>query len=489
MRFQNLTILYFTRLFLIASLCLGLSTSAFAEQPWTAVIKNEGLNSEYIERFDLNENSKQPIGDNKILMSMVKAFENGQETSALNAANLAAWSSFNEILFIGSSASTLAEQALFVDGLSEINAAMTNIGLVLGGAQVLLDINSGDTPSAIVNSYKTMQSFIIGRLGTRMMQIGGVFAASIDYFLTYVRTSSWQAFEDKIGVSYRAYYSDEDYSNVRSINEWKVLVHDIYKESLYAQNNSKMDSFRNALDVEIRNYARRFWEDLDAGGLDSLVEMSDRSFFFTTNPVITQKYRDNIEEKFRADLMKQLIERVFPEIAQLAWRNLARDEVYAMNGAYRQNFNRTYTLEISATDLPEESEFRIHTKSGKYWRGTLTQAKSAEVRITRLAYMKAGFPTRVTLYVGEEVLHATYAFRDGRAEVLFVPSPVEESGIDWDKVVKGIEDSLPEIGSVATTICGVDGCRPAGAPDDPKSEINPDDYYIPADDTEDPIKR
>lgn len=489
MRFSKSFFLAIGHMFLVANLLLASSISAFAEQPWTAVIRNEGLNSEYIERFVLNENSKQPIGDNKTLMSMVKAFESGQESDALNAANLAAWSSFNEILFIGGSASTLAEQALFVDGLSGINTAMTNIGLLLGGAQVLLDINSGDTPAALVNSYKTMQSFIIGRLGTRIMQIGGVFAASVDYFLTYVRTSSWQAFEDKIGISYKAYYSNDDYANVRSINEWKIRVHEIYEDSLYAANNSKMDNFKNKLDAEIRSYAKRFWQDLDAGGLDSLVEMSDRNFFFNTDPVVTQEYRDRIEAKFRADLMKQLIKRVFPEIAQRAWKNLARDQVYAMNGAYREGFNRTYTLEISAKDLAEDAEFRVHRNRGKYWRGVLTPDKSSKVKITRLAYLKAGFPTRVTLHVGEEVLEASYAFRDGHAEVVFAPTPVEDTGIDWDKLIKGIEDAIPKTKSVATTICDQDGCRPASAPDEPKSNLNPDDYYFPPDDTEDPVKR
>jgi hypothetical protein len=412
------------RLCLVAGIWLGLTASALAVQPWTAVIKNQGRNSEYIERFVLNENSKQPIGDNKVLMSMVTAFEKGQINAAKKAANLAAWGMFNEILFIGGSASTLAEQAARVDQLNSLNNSLTKLGLVLGGAQVCLDISQGDTPSALVNSYKTMQGYLIGTLGTRMMQIGGVAAAAVDYFLTYVRTSTWQAFEGKVGKAYRTYYDHDEYANVRSINDWKLLVHKIYDKSIYAKNNRDMSYFKKALDKEIRAYAKRFW-----GDIDNLVAIGDQNFYFTTFPVVTNTFKDSIETKYRADLKKQLIKRVFPEIARRAWYRQAISERNLMNGTIRKKFNKKLILEVSAKGLSDTAEFRIHKKNGGFWRGNLTSNNPmTRVKITNLAYKKTGMPTRVTLHVGDKVLEKNFIFRDGRAVIAFNSTEKKDPG-------------------------------------------------------------
>ena len=90
----------------------------------------------------------------RVLLPMLQAFADGRKEEAKYNALEATWGEFNEVFSVVANASTFAEHAMFVSGLSGINGYFTKAGTLLGALQVVLDISANDHRAALVNSYK-----------------------------------------------------------------------------------------------------------------------------------------------------------------------------------------------------------------------------------------------------------------------------------------------------------------------------------------------
>ncbi len=480
----------------LSATCLGLSAllslslPAAADSPWNVITADKGKVSEYVVGFSLNSKSDYPIFNDEKLWEVASALKAEQTEEASSVALDSAWGLFNDTFSFGGAGSTLAQHAFGMRSLSGLNDRLTNLGLMLGAAQVCLDISGNDHKAALADSFKTMQSYLIGRFGTGMMQIGAVAAFAIDYSLTKLRTTTWAHFQDEVGKAYKEYYSDiKENKKALSINDWKSLVYKIYKESQKVRNKDlKQEYFTRVLDKEIYEYAHIFWDDPN-----NVYYLSEHKYM-SSFPAVTVEFKTNIEEKFRDDLKKQLINRVFPEVAHRAWLEQIRSELGDMNGggtiSLKGEFNKTFLLRVSAADLEEPAEIRIYKQDGSYWRATLRPKQTRDIRITHLAYIRAGFPTRIALKVGDQIIEEQYTLSDGRAEVAFAlpqavpPAGTGETTVDWDAIINGIDAAIPKIG----TPDYAPDSGPAMAPDDPTPPAD-GDYYFPTQDSEDPVLR
>ena len=423
----------------LSATCLGLSAllalslPAAADSPWNVITADKGKVSEYVVGFSLNSKSDYPIFNDEKLWEVATALKAEQTAEASSIALDGAWGLLNDTFSFGGAGSTLAQHAFGIQSLSRLNDHMTNLGLMLGAAQVCMDISRSDRKAALANSFKTMQSYLIGRFGTSTMQVGAVAAFAIDYSLTKLRTTTWEHFQNEIGKAYRDYYEDEKGNKkARSIAKWKELVYEIYADSQKASSKDrKQEYFTRVLNKEIYEYAQLFWD--DSNNVYYLAEHD----YMTSFPTVSIEFRTNIEEKFRDDLKKQLIKRVFPEVSHRAWLEQIRSKLADMNGSgstsLKGEFNKTFLLRVSAADIEDPAEIRIYKKDGTYWRATLQPKQTRDIRITHLAYIRAGFPTRIALKVGDKLLEESYSFNTGQAEVVFKPPQEEQADLPFSK--------------------------------------------------------
>lgn len=193
MKIYTASRLIFTVTLILLSLGTGFSNEADAKSPWQVhwAGKTPALDGRMlrISHFSLRKDAVPHI-KYRVLLPILQAFADGRKEEAKYSALEATWGEFNEVFAVAANASTFVEHAMFVSGLSGINGYFTKAGTALGALQVILDISANNHRAALVNSYKTVQGYWIGTLGTAGMQIGSVAGFVVDYWLTDIRETT-----------------------------------------------------------------------------------------------------------------------------------------------------------------------------------------------------------------------------------------------------------------------------------------------------------
>lgn len=320
MKIYTASRLIFAVTLILLSLGIGFLNEAEAKSPWVVhwAGKKPNLNGLMlrVSHFTLRKDAV-PHMKYRVLLPMLQAFADRRKYEAEYIALEATWGEFNEVFGVVANASTFAEHAMFVSGLAKINGYFTKAGTLLGALQVVLDISANNHRAALVNSYKTVQGHWLGTLGTAGMQIGGVAAFVVDYWLTDIRETTWKNHKDKLRIAYTKYYK-MGHKGYREINEWKTKIHKIYDDSREksrfkfksAAKAKKMQSiyFSHHLDKLIDAHTNEFWHDPEAA-----VELSDSEHLKLFRGESNDD-RAALRIEYKTRLIRKFTRRVFPEL-------------------------------------------------------------------------------------------------------------------------------------------------------------------------------
>ena len=410
----------------------GFSNEADAKSPWQVhwVGEKPDLDGRMlrVSHFSLRKNAV-PQMEYRVLLPMLQAFADGQREEAKYIALEATWGQFNEVFGVAANASTFVEHAMFASGLAGINGFFTKAGTALGALQVVLDISANNHRAALVNSYKTVQGYWLGTVGTAGMQIGGVAAFVVDYWLTDIRETTWKNHKDKLRIAYVNYYKNSGNKGYRDINEWKILIHKIYDDSrkksrrLFASSTKakEMQSayFSYHLDKLIDAHTDVFWHDPLAAA-----EISDSEHLKLFRGE-SNADRAALRNEYRTNLIRQFTRRIFPELTHRTWKKWAQNKLKSdMNGtgSYTlvSKLNKVFVLEVHAYGLEQPARLLIHRPSGKPWKGSIRPGRKVGVKMTKVAFIRAGLPNKISMIIGNKTTTLPFYFgKDDRAIVSF----------------------------------------------------------------------
>jgi len=409
---------------------LALASPVIAEERFKQILmvtENEGTIREKVVEFKINPEVKNRLANMRSFVSErgLRQMTDVQTVSNRDAMQKAAadegWGTFNLGFGASGSAGTIAENVLEMGGLKNVNGAMTNLGLFMTVWQVNIDLCSGDNKSAGINAYKGILGYAIGKWGSSALQVGNVATFVIDVALQEFGKGAWLARTDAWRQVYTKYYREREAGaeageygvqpiwseskerklarikaqteGGRTINEWKFLL------DYYRQKARSPSGFEALVLAEVQNYVARFWEsaefEVESRDIDSSV------FGFARGASLTKKIKQKLEEEHRAKLMAVLVKKVFPEISRRQWYRSLEGIVADLNKDIRADLNDVIRIDIGAYDLIAPAEIVIKKPAGGQWSGRLQPSQPRSLQITKLAMLKAGWPTEVALELPE----------------------------------------------------------------------------------------
>ncbi len=356
------------------------------------------------------------------------------------------WGQFGFWFGAGAAVGTLAEHVVKFEGLGGINNAMTNLGLFMTVWQVGLDLSAGDNSAAGRNAYKGMMGFAAGKWGWSTLQAASVVWFVVDVTLTEFGTNAWLAREDYWRKVYTAYYRDRDAAaranelgpqsgylsptleekvrairtqteGGRSVNEWKILLTDYFRRA------RSPERFKAILEAELDLYASRFWTSADFE--EYVADTGGGTTGLAKGASLTKKIKTALEDEHKARLKAMFATKIFPEIAYKAWVEGLEREVGKLNAETVPDLNSTIDIDVSAYDLKAPARFSMPRPAGGAWAGTLKPGQTRTLKITKLAFIKAGLPDQVVLEGETGPVEKRIVFSGGRGVVVFgAPSAI-----------------------------------------------------------------
>jgi len=310
--------------------------------------------------------------------------------------------------------------------LPKLGSALNYLGLALSVYQLAIGPATGDGRAEIVNAYKGVSGFLIGRFGTPGMQLAMIAALPIDISLSYFGDAAWSAREDAWRQSYRKYYREmtaarDRYATAQEIRarseggrtkaEWKRLL------SWYLDNITKPERFKNVIETEVRNYVQLFWS--SPRFPEYAADVDQAIVGYARGASLTQAIKDKLEAEHRSVIMAMLIRDVLPELARERWLEGLAEQVEKLNDEARPELNAPLTLEVSAYGLKQPTKFHMLLEDDKTWTGTLRPGEPLRIRLTKLAWFKAGFPDTLRLDAPEGAVERRFTFEQDEALVVF----------------------------------------------------------------------
>lgn len=438
--------------YLVAGL-LGLtSTVAGAETYSPILVETKGSGPrEQIVRFKVNPLARfHPLDRQVTLAAPVRAAMDAAQSDArgvLQAAEDEAFaqglSVFSFALGLGGTATTLgdtfASSAAISSVYSNLGTGLTYLGLALTVYQISLGPASGDGRPEILNAYKGVSSYLLGRFGTPGIQLAMLAALPIDISLSFFGEGAWSAREDAWRQSYRKYYREMEtsaqnsyYGSVgrfpptleervaeirarteggRTINEWKLVL------AWYLDNMNRPEAFSRVLETEVRNYVALFWG--SARFSEYAADVDQATAGYARGASLTQEIKKKLEDEHYSIVMAKLMRDVLPEIARDRYLDGLKDQVAVLNRNVRPELNAPLRLEVAAFGLDGPTKFRMLLAGGDTWTGTLKPGEPMRIALTKLAWFKAGFPDTLRLDRAEGAVERRFVFEEDEALVVF----------------------------------------------------------------------
>lgn len=350
----------------------------------------------------------------------------------------AGWDQFALAFGFTAAGVTLADQLAELPAFGPLNGVLTHLGLVLTAWQVTMDLSRGDNAAAGTNAWRGSIGFALARFGNRLMQVGGVSAWFLDQTLQNFGQTAWAARADHWRQAYARYYREGEAAarqaefgvqpilrptveehlrrieaqttGGRSVNDWTILLWHYYTAA------ANPAGFEALLRAELDRYVARFWSDPD---MESWLDDSGRAGL-AQGASLTDAIRINIEAEHRAALILRLQRDVLPEVAARAWLLDMQDEAARLNREAIPELNAPVEIVVTAFGLDTPATVVMPRAGGGEWRATLQPGRSRTLRLTRLAWLRAGLPDRLRLEHAGGVEERTFALAEsGRAGVVF----------------------------------------------------------------------
>ncbi|WP_294956605.1 hypothetical protein [Sulfurovum sp.] len=404
----------------------------------------------HVDRFHINRDVYNLpakhifIVTSKTLIAMRDHAQDLHDATAEKIARNEGWSEFGATFNYSGAVGTLGEHVGQLGGLSNINSALTELGLFMTVWQVSMDLSRGDNSSAGINSYKGMMYYAIGKFGWPALQISSVAILAIDIALNTFGSNAWLARTDAWRQSYTAYYRESEgaahagelgpVSQVvpdtteqavakiraqknggRSVNQWKILLDYYYRKA------KTPERFKGLVANEVDRYVGRYWSSKEFTRM--LAGYRQTQVGLAPGTSLTDEIRKKLEDEHRAKLMAMFVVKIFPEIAKNAWLRALPNQVTKMNETLRPALNDTYQVEVSAYGLNAPTQFFITKPSGGKWGGKIAPGKPRRFKMTKLAYLRAGLPNTVTLMSANGPVEKPLKFVQDKATVVFGTPP------------------------------------------------------------------
>lgn len=320
--------------------------------------------------------------------------------------------------------------------LSNINDAMTELGLFMTIWQVSLDLANDDDRAAGSSAFRGMMAYARGKFGWPALNLFSPAIFIIDHALTSFGERAWLARTDAWRQAYVAYYREYDETaaaaargwlggrldlsdaeveeRVRAIrarteggrtrDEWLLLL---YRAQ---QRASSPERFLAVVETELRNYVQIFWDSPQFELYSRDIQTGSGTWGFARGASLTDEIRRTLEDEHTAALMALFIREIFPRITHRNWIDATEAEVDRLNADLRPALNAPLEIVVSALDIAAPTPFEIPLPDGDGWRGLLQPGEDRVLRVTKFAWLGHGAPDRITLLRPEGVEEQPIAF-------------------------------------------------------------------------------
>lgn len=354
----------------------------------------------------------------------------------------AAWDQFSDAFGIAGEVLTQAENVGQLS-LTNINNAMTELGLFMTVWQVSLDLSRGDDRAAGVNAYRGIMNYAIGKYAWPALKLASPALLIINHSLTSFGSEAWLARTDAWRQAYTGYYAELDAQaeaaqwgaqrdhlpmtdaerlreirmrdeGGRSRNEWALFLYHAYRHA------SSPDRFMNIVEAEVLNYVTRFWDSPQFELYSRDPESARGVWGVAPGASLTREIREKLEDEHRAALMTMFVEDIFPEITHRVWVEVTEEKVEQLNAELRPALNEPIEIAVSALDIEGETRFSIPLPAGGEWRGVLAPGRDRVLQVRKFAWLANGAPNRIILHRPEGPEEQRIFFEQtDRAEVTF----------------------------------------------------------------------
>lgn len=312
-------------------------------------------------------------------------------------ANIEGWSTFTEWYGLTGAGLDLAEGALYVDDLADINGVLDNLGVGFAMAQAAVSLSEGDTAAAVFNAMKDMANYSIKNLifDTRPMNIAMVGVFALDYSLNKFAEEAIAGRYEIYAKAYQLYYKEkEEREGINSVWWYKNLKR-------IARTGGNLNESKKALDDFFDSYFREYWANEETvalyqdkvsgqgwtggGGLSEAVKMK-------ISDAYKYEVRKSLEFVFKRIIREMRLEYLEKLHNQLEKTRKRLNERYPIDIRVKVDVSNPYMINamfLEGKTVSFDVTNAVH--KGK-WNVRLNQKGEARLECTLIGFIHAGSP-------------------------------------------------------------------------------------------------
>lgn len=196
------------------------------------------------------------------------------------------WDAAVEALGVESQYLTIAQHGYGIQSVERINNWIAYTGVGITVAQLMIDLNSGDTTGAGLNFMKNAIYNYVSLYGSPLLQLTFVGVFCIDYSITKFQSEILSTEEEIWKKLQNAYYRKYG----RSAKDWYYIFYEICKDSTNAI------EAKEKIDKEIDRYVNEFWD---------FVNGKDKNGY-SYEDLVMDVYGKKLKEKGEASILEQI---------------------------------------------------------------------------------------------------------------------------------------------------------------------------------------
>jgi len=378
-----------------------------------------------VRAFVINPDIEQPraargrFASDRAMQAIREGFEAHRDARADHLFRMAAWDDFSFAFGVAGEVLTQAENIGQLS-LTNINSAMTELGLFMTVWQVSLDLSNGDDRAAGISAFRGLLGYARSKLGWPSLNLFSPAIFVLDHALTSFGQQAWLLRTDAWRQAYAGYYAEYDRraraaelgpqadhlpptederlrairartEGGRSRQEWVIVLRDLQRRA------DSHEHFVELLQDELRDYTTLFWRSPQFELYSRDAAAGRGTWGLARGASLTAEIRSKLEDEHTEALMDLFVRQVLPLVTHMNWIDATRREVARLNAELRPALNAPVEIVVSALDIDGPTLFEIPLPAGGVWGGTLAPGRDRVLRPTTLAWLRAGLPSEIRL--------------------------------------------------------------------------------------------
>jgi len=300
-------------------------------------------------------------------------------------------------LWLGSSDALLSLNALsyssdFLDGLSN---AFANVGAAVSLVQMAADFNRGEPDALLGNAIKNIVNFAVSKFGNSVMSAAYVSVFAIDYSLNKLIEQTLKDRKDIWANAYAMYYNENHF---RDAVAWYQVMRRLQQKSV------NLEQFKEAVDQELNNYTRLFWNEPEK--TIAFYQSEAQAGGFTGGGGLNEKLKDDISNAFKMELKTGRLQSVFNRLQQehmMQQQEEYRRELEKLANQLNRVVKMTITEKYKG-NAPKYAGYYVRfaplsdKTDPKQWTGRLNGNGKLRATFTVLGHLQAGAPKQIQLF-------------------------------------------------------------------------------------------